>query len=132
MRQIFTSQRLETVEGVARLLEEHGVETYTSNGRSFRGQRRGGFSYTATRREPQPGVWIVRADQIVQAREILREARLLESTRVGSFLPSGDETPAAADAETPRTRLVTRLRLALIAMAAIMAAVTSVRMLAGV
>ncbi len=131
MRQIFTSQRLETVEGVARLLEERGVETYTSNGRSFRGNRRSGFSYSQTRREPQPGVWIVRADQIVEARDILREARLLESTRGTTFLPSGYDTPAAADTQTPRTRLVSRLRLALIAMAAIMAAVTSVRMFAG-
>ena len=50
MRQIFTSQRLETVEGVARLLEEAGIGTYISHPRSYRSKRRGQFSYS----EPVP------------------------------------------------------------------------------
>ena len=44
MRQIFTSQRLETVEGVARLLEDAGIAVYISQARSYRGRRRGQFS----------------------------------------------------------------------------------------
>lgn len=34
MRQVFSSARLENVEGVARLLNEQGIETYISQSRS--------------------------------------------------------------------------------------------------
>jgi hypothetical protein len=130
MRQIFTSQRLETVEGVARLLEEHGIETHTSHARSYKGRRRGGFSYSAAHREPQPGVWVVRADQLVPARDVLREAGLLESTRIGSFLPSNDGNMALAP-QKPATRLARRIRLALLATASVMAVISTLRIFAG-
>jgi hypothetical protein len=93
MRQIFTSQRLETVEGVARLLEDAGIDTYISQPRSYRGKRRGQFSYS----EPvpanqQPAVWVRRPEDQPRARELLREAGLLATTRSYSGLP----TPATA------------------------------------
>jgi hypothetical protein len=130
MRQIFTSQRLETVEGVARLLQEHGIETHTSNPRSYKGRRRSSFSYRTATRESQPGVWIVRADQLVPARDLLRQAGLLESTRPDSCLPSNDSrmTPAPA---RPGVRLATRIRLALLATVSVMAVISTVRMLSG-
>ena len=73
MRQIFTSQRLETVEGVARLLEEAGIGTYISHPRSYRSKRRGQFSYS----EPvpanqQPAVWVRKPEDQPRARELLR------------------------------------------------------------
>ncbi|KOE98866.1 pathogenicity-like protein [Stenotrophomonas geniculata] len=82
MRQIFSSQRVETVEGVADLLREHGIDVKVTNGRSYKTRRRGQFSYTDLgNANAYPAVWIVRADDQPRAREILREARLLDTTR---------------------------------------------------
>jgi hypothetical protein len=132
MRQIFTSQRLETVEGVAQLLQQHGVETYISHSRSYKGRRRSSFSYRTADRDGQPGVWVVRADQLVQARDLLRTAGLLESTR-SSYLPSNDgnaaPSPTARVAAAPR--LASRVRLALLATVSVMAVITVMRMLGG-
>jgi hypothetical protein len=127
MRQIFTSQRLETVEGVARLLEESGIETYTSHARSYRGRRRGGFSYSAANHEPQPGVWVVRADELVRARELLRQAGLLESTRHNPLAYEPANDPPAAQKSPLRTAM--RVRLALLAVVTVLATLTSLRML---
>lgn len=85
MRQVFTSPRIENVEGVARLLEDAGIETRITNGRSFRGAIRGNFSYRDSEREkkgPQPAVWIVKSEDQPRAREMLRQAGLLDSTRM--------------------------------------------------
>ncbi|HYQ24450.1 pathogenicity-like protein [Stenotrophomonas sp.] len=82
MRQIFSSQRVETVEGVAELLRSHGIEVKVTNGRSYKTRRRGQFSYTDLgNSQGYPAVWIVRADDQPRAREILRDARLLDTTR---------------------------------------------------
>ncbi|KRG69811.1 hypothetical protein [Pseudoxanthomonas dokdonensis] len=99
MRQIFTSQRIETVEGVARLLTDAGIEVHISNGRSYQSKRNSQFSFT----DPvpaglQPGLWVRHAEDQPRAREILREAGLLESTRPGAgasltFRPPQDEAP---------------------------------------
>ena len=63
MRQIFSSQRVETVEGVAELLRGHGIEVKVTNGRSYKTRRRGQFSYTDLgNANAYPAVWIVRAD----------------------------------------------------------------------
>lgn len=82
MRQVFTSPRLENVEGVAKLLRDNEIEVKITNGRTFRGAIRGNFSY----REPpesnkQPAVWVVRSEDQPKARELLREAGLLDSGR---------------------------------------------------
>ena len=81
MRKVFSSQRLENVEGVARLLGDAGIEVRVSDGRSYKGNRRGTFSYSDRGSAPTPAVWVVRSDQQVAARELLREAGLLDSTR---------------------------------------------------
>ena len=47
MRQVFTSTRLENVEGVAKMLGEHGIETKITQGRSWKGNSRREFSYSA-------------------------------------------------------------------------------------
>ena len=80
MRQVFSSARLETVEGVARLLKEAGIEVRVSHGRSFEGSRRRPFSYSDND-SPQPTVWVVNSADQVPARVILRDAGLLDSTR---------------------------------------------------
>lgn len=82
MRRIFTSPRLENAERVAALLKEHGIEARITNGRSYKGNRRGDFSYRDdTRTDPQPAVWIVMPDDQPKARELMREAGLLDSGR---------------------------------------------------
>lgn len=127
MRQIFTSQRLETVEGVARLLEEHGIETYTSNRRAYKGNRRAGFSYSTAGQHAQPGVWIVRADDLVRARDLLRRAGLLESTQTGSYLPSAEPSYEPVNARGgPRWAM--RVRLGLLAAVTVLAVLSSIRM----
>ena len=82
MRQVFSSQRIETVEGVAKLLTDAGIAVHISNGRSYHSKRGGQFSYTdKVNNENQPAVWVVHANDQPRAREILRDKRLLDTTR---------------------------------------------------
>lgn len=82
MRKIFSSQRIETAEGVANLLRDAGIEIRLSNGRSYQSKRGGQFSYLEqSSAQAQPTVWIVHANDQPRARELLREARLLDTTR---------------------------------------------------
>jgi hypothetical protein len=122
MRQVFSSQRLETVEGVAKLLSDAGIEVHVSNARSYRSRRGGQFSYS----EPmsasqQAAVWIRHAEDQPRAREILREAGLLETTRPGGrpspiFAEARDETPQRGGSWAWRIRLIL---LAIIALAVV-------------
>ena len=102
MRQVFSSRRLENVEGVAKLLEDAGIETRTYNGRSYKGKHRHAFSYReGVDTTPQAELWVVRSDDLLKARELLREAGLLETTRpayvpaamVGTSAPEAPKTP---------------------------------------
>jgi hypothetical protein len=92
VRKVFSSQRLENVEAVAELLRAEGIAVKIANGRSYRGRRRGGFSYDS-RRIPDdiPAVWIVHSEDQPRGRQLLRELGLLENTRDpgSSYLPSG-------------------------------------------
>ena len=114
MRQIFTSQRIETVEGVAKLLNDAGIETYISNARSYQGKRGSQFSYTQPVPEKQrPALWVRHADDQPRAREILREAGLLDTTRPDQRRPLLF-TPLPGD-EKPRRSWAWRIRLLLLA-----------------
>jgi hypothetical protein len=124
MRRIFASPRLENVEGVARLLEERGIEVRITDGRSYRGAIRGNFSYREGAREGrEPAVWIVNADDQPRARTLMRAAGLLESTRTpqDSYLSARDDDEESSG---PRKRSG-RLKLALLAAIAIAVAVGS-------
>lgn len=82
MRKIFSSQRIETAEGVANLLRNAGIEIRISNGRSYQSKRSGQFSYLEQgNAQAHPTVWIVHANDQPRARELLRDARLLDTTR---------------------------------------------------
>ncbi|WAT15899.1 pathogenicity-like protein [Xanthomonas fragariae] len=82
MRKIFSSQRIETAEGVANLLREAGIDVRMSNGRSYESKRTGQFSYLEQgNAQAYPTVWIVHADDQPRARDLLRDARLLDTTR---------------------------------------------------
>lgn len=126
MRQIFTSQRVETVEGVAQLLQRNGIETYISNGRSYHGKRGSQFSYSdPVGKQKQPTVWVRHADDQPRAREILREQGLLGSTRPGQsrLLEFGEPDAAAGN----RRRWATRIRLVLLALIVAAAGFTFLR-----
>ena len=100
MRQVFTSPRLENVESVAGLLREQGIEVRITNDRSYRGNRRSSFSYRDQEEAaPQPAVWIVNADEQPRARQLLRDAGLLDSSRDGtsSYLPLSALNDAVPD-----------------------------------
>jgi len=115
MRQVFTSIRVETVEGVARLLEDAGIEVHILNGRSYHSKRSGQFSYAEPMRvKQQPSVWIKKAEDQPQARELLRQAGLLASTRADQdrhYLFARDDAPDHAAKQRSWT---SRIRIGLI------------------
>lgn len=123
MRQIFSSQRVETAEGVAKLLRDAGIEVRISNGRSYKSKRSGQFSYTEqASTQNLPTVWVVRADEQTRAREILREARLLDTTR--RDLPNAQYSFSATTAGTDSAsgpRWAWRIRIALLLVIAVIA-----------
>ena len=102
MRQVFASARLENVEAVAELLRAEGIEVQITNGRSYRGGRRGSFSYRE-REEPvsRPAVWIVRAEDQPRGRQLLRDAGLLDSSREGASSYLGTEMLQGGRTPTP-------------------------------
>jgi len=115
MRKIFSSQRVETAEGVAKLLREAGIEVRISNGRSYHSKRSGQFSYLEQgNAQMHPTVWIVHANDQPRARELLRDARLLDTTR--RDVPNALYTFAdsASDGERPARNWGWRIRVALL------------------
>lgn len=120
MRKVFSSPRLENVEAVAALLREQGIEVKIDQSRSYRGTRRSTFRYKIEEDEgPQPSVWIVHADDQPRGRQLLRDAGLLESSRVGesSYLPLSvlDREQPAARAKARRAKWIKAVLLGLIA-----------------
>lgn len=115
MRQIFTSQRLETVEGVARLLEEAGIPVHISKPRSYRSHRSGQFSYAEPESpKTQSAVWVRIPEDQPRARDVLRRAGLLASTRSYADMPPPLEVPQSRFAIGAGKRWSWRLRIALL------------------
>lgn len=115
MRQVFSSQRLENVESVAQMLRDADIEVRITNGRSYKGGRRGTFSYSEEAGGPKPAVWVVRSEDTVRAREILRGAGLLESTRESFSGPSFRlNTEESGTTRKAKTRML-RIKLVLLA-----------------
>lgn len=108
MRQVFSSPRLENVEGIAQMLRDAGIEVRVTHGRSFKGAIRGNFSYSESLRSgPQPAVWVVKSEDQPRARELLRGAGLFASTRTpaDSYLgPSLHERAGPAVEPSPQRR----------------------------
>ena len=121
MRQVFTSTRLENVEGVAKLLGDHGIETKITQGRSWKGNSRREFSYSAKNHDQsqQPAVWVLKPEDFKKARELLHEGGLLASTRETSYLPENLQFQEGG--KTDPARRVNRIRMALLAGVAIAA-----------
>lgn len=114
MRQVFTSVRLENVEQVEQMLNQAGIATKISQGRSWKGVSRREFSYSAKDHDAsqQPALWVLRPDDFKQARAILHEAGLLEATRDASYLPEQLQFSRPRAAATGVG--MSRLRLALL------------------
>ena len=113
MRQVFTSQRLENVEGVAELLRNEGIEVRITNGRSYKGNRRGTFKYTEPGAGQQPAVWVVRSEDQPRARALLRGAGLLVTTRPTDGFGGQADVPGAKAAPDPQRRAM-RIKMLLI------------------
>ena len=120
MRQVFSSARLENVEAVANLLRDEGIEVRIENGRTFRSSIRGNFSYRDGGGGSKPAVWVVRSDDQPRARQLLRDAGLLDAapSSKNSFLPASGHAAAAA---SPKKR--NRMRMGLLVLVAIAIAV---------
>lgn len=119
MRQVYSSARLENVEGVAQLLRDDGIEVRITHGRSYKGGRRSEFSYRDDADSgPKPAVWVVKSEDQPRARMILRGAGLLDTTRKvveDSYLSPTVHTgrSAAASASPQRRSLGIKLGLLL-------------------
>lgn len=119
MRQVFSSTRLENVEGIAKMLEAEGIEVRITHGRSYKGGWGGRRPYRdQDRAGPLPAVWVVRSEDQPRARQLLRDAGLLDSTRGGSdsylseSMHSGAPAPRG-DAPKPQRRAF-RYKIALL------------------
>ncbi|MGO4551867.1 hypothetical protein AB4059_12275 [Lysobacter sp. 2RAF19] len=95
MRQVFSSPRLSNVEGIAKMLADEGIEVRITHGRSYKSAWSGRRTYKDDEAGgPLPAVWVLKSEDQPRARQILREAGLLDSTRGGSdsFLPESTIT----------------------------------------
>ena len=127
MRQVFTSLRVETVEGVARLLQDAGIEVHIANGRAYHSKRGSQFSFVEPMSvKQQPSLWVKKAEDQPRARELLREAGLLASTRPGQGDPLLFAPIPTAD-EPKKRSLAWRIRVFLLIAVAIAVMVTVTR-----
>jgi hypothetical protein len=114
MRQVFSSGRLENVEGVAQMLREAGIEVKVTGERGYRQVSRREFSYVGKQREQseQPAVMVINSDDYKRARELLHGAGLLESTAPASYLPDSLQVKEAVPANTQQR--IFRIKLVLL------------------
>ena len=131
MRQMYTSARLANVEGVAQLLNDGGIETKITQGRSYKSVSRREFSFRDKPADAasQPAVWVIKPEDYFQARQILHDAGLLDGKTTDSYVPDVLKFRDAAGAD-PQKR-ISRLRLLLLAIVGAMAALMAVRMVLG-
>lgn len=129
MRQVFSSPRLENVEGIAQFLRDEGIEVRVTDGRSYRSAIRGNFSYRDNAEAgPRPAVWIVNSDDQPRARQLLRDAGLLHSASapmpMDSYVPQTPHLPGSTPPPPVATRRMSRFRYGLLAGIALLVALT--------
>ena len=103
MRQVFSSGRLENVEGVAKLLRDAGIEIKVTGQRSYRQVSRREFSYVGKQRDDaeQPAVLVINSGDYKRAREMLLEAGLIEANAAPpSYLPESLQVKESGPATT--------------------------------
>ncbi len=113
MRQMFSSPRLENVEGVNQLFNEAGIETKITQGRSYKGNSRREHSYSDKKRQldssQYPAVWVIKAEDYTRAREILHKADLLEDKMQNPYIPGlqfRDQNTITPEKKLLRTKLM--------------------------
>jgi hypothetical protein len=113
MRQMFSSPRLENVEGVNKLFNDAGIETKITQGRSYKGNSRREHSYADKKRQVDtsqyPAVWVIKAEDYTRAREILHEAELLEDKIQNPYIPGlqfRGQTQMSQEKKLLRTKLI--------------------------
>jgi len=111
MRQIYSSPRNENVDRVVKLLNDNGIGTKISNRKSYGGESWKRFSYgTRDDSENWPKVWVLDSNNLVKAREIMREAGLDPGTRRSEELANavrrGPEEMSSKMSTANRVRLV--------------------------
>lgn len=128
MRQVFTSPRLENVEGVAQLLRDAGVDIKVTDARSYRKVSRREFSYVEHKRDGSspPSVWVVNSDDYKRARELLHDAGLLETAAAPSYVPEALQLKTA-EALTPQQKLF-RVKLLLLVLLGALVVLSLLRM----
>jgi len=129
MRQVFSSGRLENVEGVAQMLRDAGIEVKVTGERGYRQVSRREFSYVGKQRElsEQPAVMVINSEDYKRARELLHGAGLLESTAPPSYLPESLQVKEAAPANTQQR--IFRIKLVLLVVLGGFVLLSIVRML---
>ncbi len=87
MRQLYSSPRIENVQRLDELLKEKNIDTQITNRPKFGGGIKRPFSYRdVNTHDNWPTIWVVSANDYPQARQVMRDAGLLEDTRM-SYLP---------------------------------------------
>lgn len=127
MRQIFSSPRLENVEAVAQMLTDAGIEVRITDGRSYKGALRGNFRYSDDSQK-RPAVWVIRSEDQLKARELLRENGLIDTTRgESSYTLPVFRTEEQTRGKTPQQKRMFRIKMGLIIGIVIVLAMTMVR-----
>ena len=113
MRQMFSSPRLENVEGVDKLFNDAGIETKIAQGRTYKGNSRREHSYADKKRQVDasqyPAVWVIKAEDYTKAREILHDADLLEDKVQNPYMPGlqfRDQATMTPERKLLRTKLI--------------------------
>ena len=109
MRLLYTSPRQENIDRVVAFMSENGVETTITNRSNWNRPSYQRFSYQQRRenRDNWPQVWVSRADDYTNARELLRQLG------IESIVRHGEELRAERDPGTVyvrREHTVTRVR----------------------
>jgi hypothetical protein len=131
MRMMFTSPRLANVEGVAKLLDDAGIETKITEGRSWKGNSRREFSYRdkGDGKNEQPAVWVLKSEDYTRARELLHDAGLIDvgaAPRDVSYLP--DDLQFVERKPLDAATRISRVRIALLAIIAALGGWMALRM----
>ncbi|MGD9583074.1 MAG: hypothetical protein AB7V26_05295 [Lysobacterales bacterium] len=114
MRQVFSSPRLENVDGVEAFLHQHGIATHVSNRDKLRRDRfrRPSYSQPAST-SSWPAVWVLQAEDLPRARQLLRDAGLMGSTRP-DVAPGYNLSPRREVESIPTAARIRRILLALV------------------
>mgnify|MGYP002712965606 CR=1 FL=1 len=129
MRKIYTSPRVENVDRVAQLFAEHDIAARVTNDGGWRGRSHRRFSYFGSDRQQSawPQVWVLKAEDQPRARALLREIGIQPAVKYGEELEiqSSGNRPIVAR----RRQVVTRVRMALLALIGVILVLSLIRSL---